>query len=224
VARASDTSDLWAPDSWLPGAWAADSGASQLSLERAIGFFLAGKAAEGASPKTIVWYRMVLGRVARDLGSDRTLDSLTSTELREWVLTLRETLAPVSVAGYVRGLKVFGNWCAAEELAEAKALRSLRRSRVPHKLVEPLSDEDLRRLLDAPHCVIGRSFCCSWTPACASRSPAGLFVNLRPQCPGTTAHSGGAILGLRGHTARDGYDCYYGPFTWGWPASQRSRS
>jgi integrase/recombinase XerD len=48
----------------------------------------------------------------------------------------------------VRGLKAFGNWCAAEQLAEALALRSLRRPQVPHKLVEPLSDEALRRLLD----------------------------------------------------------------------------
>jgi integrase len=63
---------------------------------------------------------------------------------------LRTTLSPISVAGYVRGLTAFGNWCAAEELAEAKALRSLRRQRVPHKLVEPLSDEALRRLLDVP--------------------------------------------------------------------------
>lgn len=48
----------------------------------------------------------------------------------------------------MRGLKVFGNWCAAEELAAAKALRSLRRPRVPHKLVEPLTDGAVRRLLD----------------------------------------------------------------------------
>ncbi len=91
---------------------------------------------------------MVLGRAARDLGADRPLDALTPPELRDWLLTLRETLAPISVAGYVRGLKVFGNWCAAEELAEAKALRTLRRPKVPHKLVEPLTDDALRRLLD----------------------------------------------------------------------------
>jgi integrase/recombinase XerD len=49
----------------------------------------------------------------------------------------------------VRGLKAFGNWCATEQLAQAQALRTLRRPQVPHKLVEPLSDEALRRLLDA---------------------------------------------------------------------------
>jgi integrase/recombinase XerD len=148
VARAPDSPDLWAPDSWLSAAWAPDSGGPGLSLARAVELFLAAKSAEGASPKTIEWYRMVLGRAARDLGGDRALDALTAPELRDWLLTLRTTLAPVSVAGYVRGLKAFGNWCAAEELVEAKALRGLRRPRVPHKLVEPLSDEALRRLLD----------------------------------------------------------------------------
>ena len=86
MARASDTSDLWAPDSWLPGAWAPDSQGPRLSLERAIELFTAAKAAEGASPKTIVWYRMVLGRAARDLGAERALDALAGPELRDWLL------------------------------------------------------------------------------------------------------------------------------------------
>jgi site-specific recombinase XerD len=148
MAWAPDSPDSRAPDSWRRGAWAPDSGAAGLSLGRAIQLFLAAKGAEGASPKTIEWYRMVLGRALRDLGAERPLDALTPVELRDWLLTLRATLSPVSVAGYVRGLKAFGNWCAAEEVAEARSLRSLRRPRVPHKLVEPLSDEALRRLLD----------------------------------------------------------------------------
>ena len=32
---------------------------------------------------------------------------------------LRATLAPESIVGYVRGLKAFGNWCAAQEIAAA---------------------------------------------------------------------------------------------------------
>jgi site-specific recombinase XerD len=148
VARAPDSPDLWAPDSWLSATRAPDSGGPGLSLGRAIELFLAAKGAEGVSPKTLEWYGMVLGRAARDLGGDRALDLLAGPELRDWLLKLRETLAPISVAGYVRGLKVLGNWCAAEELAEAKALRNLRRPKVPHKLVEPLTDDVLRRLLD----------------------------------------------------------------------------
>jgi hypothetical protein len=75
MARAPDSPDSRAPDSWLRGAWAPDSGAAGLSLGRAIQLFLAAKGAEGASPKTIEWYRMVLGRMARDLGAERPLEA-----------------------------------------------------------------------------------------------------------------------------------------------------
>ena len=80
---------------------------------------------------------MVLGRAGRDLGADRALDSLTPNELRAWLLRLRETLSPISVAGYVRGLKAFGNWCRAEELAHATAQRSLRRPRCGRSAPSP---------------------------------------------------------------------------------------
>jgi site-specific recombinase XerD len=149
VQWAPDTSDKWAPDLRAPNEWALDSPAGPLMLATAVEHFVTAKAAEGASPKTIEWYRMVLGRAARDLGARRPLDALTPVELRTWLLGLRATLSPISVAGYVRGLKAFGNWCAAEQLAEARAVRTLRRPQVPHKLVEPLSDDALRRLLDA---------------------------------------------------------------------------
>lgn len=45
-------------------------------------------------------------------------------ELRAWLVRLRETLSPISVAGYVRG-PAFTNWCAAEQVAYAGALRAL---------------------------------------------------------------------------------------------------
>lgn len=146
---APDSPDKWAPDLGARNEWAPDSPTAPLTLGTAVQHFLTAKAAEGASPKTIEWYRMVLGRVARDLSPRRPLEALTPHELRSWLLGLRATLSPISVAGYVRGLKAFGNWCATEELAEARALRTLRRPQVPHKLVEPLSDEALRRLLHA---------------------------------------------------------------------------
>jgi site-specific recombinase XerD len=146
---APDSTDKWAPDSGGADTWALDSSPAGITLGTAIAHFLTAKAAEGASPKTLDWYRMVLGRAGRDLGADRPLDSFTPAHVRGWVLSLRATLAPISVAGYVRGLKAFGNWCAAEELAEARALRTLRRQQVPHKLVEPLDDAAVRRMLEA---------------------------------------------------------------------------
>jgi hypothetical protein len=47
----------------------------------------------------------------------------------------------------VRGLKAFGNWCAAEEVAAAGGFRGLRRPKVPRRLIAPFSDPELRSLL-----------------------------------------------------------------------------
>lgn len=92
---------------------------------------------------------MILDRLASRLGPELAVDAVAPTELRSWLLELRTTLAPVSVAGYVRALRAFGNWLAAEGAAEARALRSLARPRVPRKVITPLADDELRRLLGA---------------------------------------------------------------------------
>ena len=143
---APDSPDLWAPDSGRPNQWAPDT-FEHLTLRRGVDLFLGAKAAEGASPKTITWYRMILMRAVAAFGADHPVDRLTGPDLRAWLVELRTTLAPVSVAGYVRTLKVFGNWLQAEQLAEASALRALRKPRVPDKLIEPVPDDTLRRLL-----------------------------------------------------------------------------
>ena len=61
---APDSPDLWAPDFGHPKQWASDS-FEPLTLRRAVDLFLGAKAAEGASPKTITWYRMILERAVR---------------------------------------------------------------------------------------------------------------------------------------------------------------
>ena len=143
---APDSTELWAPDSERRRAWASDS-YEHLTLIQAIDVFLAAKAAEGISPKTATWYRMILARLGRAFESDQGVDGLTAPALRAWIVGLQATLAPVSIAGYVRTLKVFGNWLHAEELSDAAAFRGLRKPRVPVKLVEPVPDDTLRRLL-----------------------------------------------------------------------------
>ncbi len=89
---------VWAPDS--PDLWAPDS-KERLALGRAVELFLAAKAAEGASPRTIEWYRMITARLVRALGPERAVDGLDPAELRAWLVELRTTLAPVSVADEV---------------------------------------------------------------------------------------------------------------------------
>jgi site-specific recombinase XerD len=90
---------------------------------------------------------MITGRCVRRFGAARAIDAITAAELRAWLLELRATLAPESIAGYVRGLKAFGNWCAGEEIATAAGFRALRRPKVPRRLIAPFSDPELRGLL-----------------------------------------------------------------------------
>ena len=118
-----------------------------VSLGAALDLFLAAKAAEGVSPRTVEWYRYINGNAVRRFGRERPLDGVGAAELRAWLLELRATMAPESIAGYVRGLKVFGNWCAAEELGTAAGFRALRRPRVPRRIIAPFTDAELQRLL-----------------------------------------------------------------------------
>jgi hypothetical protein len=64
---APDSPDLWAPDSGRPNRWAPDT-FEHLTLGRGVDLFLGAKAAEGASPKTITWYRMILMRAVAAFG------------------------------------------------------------------------------------------------------------------------------------------------------------
>ena len=89
----------------------------------------------------------ILRRAVARFGANAVLDEIEAPTWRIWLVELRATLAPVSVAGYVRCLHVFGNWLAAEELSSASAIRRLAKPRVPRKLIEPLNDDELRELL-----------------------------------------------------------------------------
>jgi hypothetical protein len=63
---------------------------------------------------------MITARCVARFGASRPLDAIGAPALRAWLLELRAKLAPESIAGYVRGLKAFGNWCAAEELGSRR--------------------------------------------------------------------------------------------------------
>jgi integrase/recombinase XerD len=148
MRSAPDTTPTCAPDSFgAPGIALDSGGVLAIGIGAAADFFCAAKAAEGASPRTVEWYRMILIRAVRRFGDPRPVDAITAAELRAWLLELRSTLAPESIAGYVRGLKAFGNWCVAEELAAAPCFRALRRPHVPRRLIAPFSDAELRSLL-----------------------------------------------------------------------------
>jgi site-specific recombinase XerD len=148
VATSPDYSPVCSPDYLGPPATSLDSlGPIPIGLGAAADLFCAAKAAEGSSPRTVEWYQMILIRAVRRFGAARPVDAIPAAELRAWLLELRTSLAPESIAGYVRGLKAFGNWCAAEEVAAAGGFRGLRRPKVPRRLIAPFSDPELHSLL-----------------------------------------------------------------------------
>lgn len=100
--------------------------------------FCAARAAEGASPRTVEWYRMITVRCVRRFGEAWPVDSVAAAVLRAWLLELRATLSPESAAGYVRGPRAFGNWCATEEVAGAAGFRAIRRPKVPRRSGVPI--------------------------------------------------------------------------------------
>jgi hypothetical protein len=95
VATSPDSFPVCSPDSGHPTAGSLDPRGSldafAVSLGAAIDLFIAAKAAEGASARTLEWYRMITGRAVRRFGSDRPVDRLTAAELRAWLLELRES-------------------------------------------------------------------------------------------------------------------------------------
>lgn len=81
--------------------------AHELSLEQALDDFLLAGRARGLSPKTLDWYAMIGRRFVRfrsERGSDPATRAVTTVEARAFVVSLQQAgLAPVSVAGFVRG-------------------------------------------------------------------------------------------------------------------------
>jgi hypothetical protein len=98
VATSPDYSPGCSPDSARPRRGSLDSGspldAFAVSLGAAVELFIAARAAEGASPRTLEWYRMITDRAVRRFCAERPVDRIGAAELRAWLLELRGSLSP----------------------------------------------------------------------------------------------------------------------------------
>ena len=83
MRSAPDSTRTCAPDSFGVSGITLDSGGVlAIGIGAAADFFCAAKAAEGASPRTVEWYRMILVRAVRRFGEPRPVDAITAAELR----------------------------------------------------------------------------------------------------------------------------------------------
>ena len=81
---APDSPDLWASDSGRPNRWALIL-SSTWHLAEGVDLCLGAKAAEGASPRTTTWYRMILMRAVAAFCVDHQIDSETVSPLSDSV-------------------------------------------------------------------------------------------------------------------------------------------
>jgi integrase/recombinase XerC len=102
---------------------------------------------EGKSPRTVRAYRETLGRFLAVVSVECPED-VDSEDLYAYLATFRH-LSLESRHRYFREVRCFFNWLVEAEYLERNPFRGLRNVRVPQRIVQPFSPEDIAKLLDA---------------------------------------------------------------------------
>ncbi|MFC2009518.1 tyrosine-type recombinase/integrase [Chloroflexota bacterium] len=126
---------------------------AELDLVKLISHFAQSNKAEGKSPKTISWYSEMLFdfvKFLRSTGSSAVLAQFHPISARDFIVHEQDRgLSPYTVQGKVRSLKAFGSWLFAEGYTSENLLANLKLPRVPIRIIEPLSAEEIDCLLAA---------------------------------------------------------------------------
>lgn len=119
-----------------------------MQLNQAIGEFLLASGADGLKEKTLTWYRSLLTTFANRMG-ERTLESVTTNELRLYVIHVREKYSDHSAHGHIRALHRFWRWCSTE-YETINPMRNIRYPKQPKpELPKAATIEDIIRVLAA---------------------------------------------------------------------------
>lgn len=135
-----------------------------IPLGRLAPHFEAYNRSEGKSPRTVEGYSSVLRYFSEYLKRTDLPDRLGDLDIdvvREFILYLqtkkrwnghknaddRGYLALATVQNYVRSLRPFFSWLKREGYTEENILANLRPPKIPRKLVEVLTDEEISRIL-----------------------------------------------------------------------------
>ncbi|MFZ5915590.1 MAG: site-specific integrase [Chloroflexota bacterium] len=119
-----------------------------VTLKQATDTFLLSKRAAGRSKHTLVKYRDTLCVLARRIDG-KCLEDVTTDDVRHFLADRREAgHAPTSLDTYYRALSTFFRWCVAE-YGIPNPMERVERPRVPKRLPPYLSDEAIKKLLEA---------------------------------------------------------------------------
>jgi site-specific recombinase XerD len=142
------------------------------TLSTLVDDFVATKQTEGLSAKTLNWYRWILGKFTDALGNPK-LAELNIQEARNFIAGLQSRtsrydnhpripkmeggLSAYTISAYVRTLKVFSKWLHEEGYIKADLFVRLKIPKTPETVIEILSDDEIRRLVDCinPNTIIG---------------------------------------------------------------------
>jgi len=119
---------------------------------------------DGKSQSTIGWYKDILkffSRYLKENGQPNDIDGFDIENARKYVLYLRSRnkfdghpytpqqhslLSPQTIRGHIRGLKAFSSWLCREKYTDENRLQYLKIPRVPAKLIEPLTDQEVDQI------------------------------------------------------------------------------
>ena len=137
---------------------------TSLTLAKLSSHFEMSNLADGKSKSTISWYSDILKLFLRYLKENRhstSIEEFNIENARAYVLYLRSRskfgkyantevqhtgLSPQTVRGHIRGLKAFSSWLYREKYTTENRLLNLKIPKVPVKLIEPLTDDEISQI------------------------------------------------------------------------------
>ncbi len=124
---------------------------AELELGKLILHFEQSNKAEGKSPKTVVWYKEMLGGFTKFIlskGEAAVLANFNATIVREFIIHEQgRELSPFTIQAKVRALKAFSSWLYSEGYSSDNLLANIKVPKAPSKMIHPLAEEEIDRLL-----------------------------------------------------------------------------
>jgi site-specific recombinase XerD len=126
---------------------------ADIQLDKLALHFAHAKKAEGRSLATVAWYGEKLSdfmSFLERIGTTATLSHFTPLAVREYVVNEQgRGISPYTIQGKARTLKVFASWLKDEGYTPGNVLDTVKVPKVPVKVIEPLTTEEIERLLSA---------------------------------------------------------------------------
>lgn len=132
-------------------------------------------------PETVAEYRLDATTVAKGLGKDATLETLTRAQVRSWLSTL--TLSKKRIDNLLIPLRGALNQAVEDEKIKANPIAGLRvkRATKPKEVIDPFTPAEIEKLRGAPQ--TGDFWCFwAWTGLRTGEIIASEWADVDPEC------------------------------------------